>query len=337
MRSFATFLLLLALCSCGSSPSPSAGNESKSTAVQNQTQNQNPAQAQNQGIEKFPCTILSVRGGNVLSFFENDIVDYPLPADSEILFGDNIVYRFTSSYKLYDKESTVEYFVIIFNFKKTVGETKNVKPGDIIGKTKDNIKILVFCKTIDPFLVINCSNLPYYYNDFYWFEATFLFPSQSSANTRWLSFEPTDNIEKILIDIADDAIKSDPGKASVVGKRYRFKTKLTEYPHAISGVEKYIIPAYDKALFNRNDVTNSISEFKAGPYKFILCWQKGFEQYLLDEYKLNNDLWIYGVIVNFNPFDNSGYIYIIDFKQETLEQMLENRLKIISLLGGVSS
>lgn len=289
--------------------------------------------ASTQSIDDLPyVTVSTMDNGDIPSYFDADIVDNPLSAEGKKRFGENVVYSLSSTYKLYGKENTIDYYVIVFDFKKTINKTDNVKKMDIIGKsTGEDPKVLVFCKTIDPFFVITCQYMPFYYDDFYWYEGSFLFSSATpTGNPKWLTFEPTDNIENILIDIADNAKKSPPGVAYYPNSIYRFKTKLNKYPRKATGNELKSMAMYEDWLYNRRGITTHISEFKAGQHKFFLCWQGGFDQYLSKEYKLNNDIWIYGAAVAYNVFDNCGYIFVRDYQLKSLEEMYESRVKMIN-------
>jgi len=281
-------------------------------------------------IENFPViSVTTMDNGDVPSYFDAGIVDNPLSAEGKKVFGDNVVYSLNKTYKLYGKESTIDYYVIVFDFKKTISNTEKVKKMDIIGKsTGKDPKVLVFCKTMDPFFVITCNNYPYHYDDFYWFEGSFLFPSD---NPKWLNFEPTDNIEKILVDMADHAKDSSSSLNYYPDSIYRFKTKLDKYPRKAADNELKNMSMYENLLYNRAGITTHVSEFQAGKYKFLLCWQKGFDQYLSKEYKLNSDIWIFGAAVTYSVFNNCGYIFVRDFSLVSLEQIYQDRREMINL------
>lgn len=277
-------------------------------------------------IESFPAVGLNSPDRNVRSSFSADIVDNPLSISDQNVFGDNIVYQFNNTYPLYGKQNEVDYYVMLFNFEKTVLENAVIKQGDIIGKMKnEDMRMTIFCKTLDPFLVINCRNIPYHYGGFYWFEASFLF---SNGSTDWLSFEPTPNIEEVLIDVAEHTIE-ELSSFTYYQLRTNFKTNLTEYPRTASAEEKQGMGAFEMVFYRRNGLMVYVNEIQVGDYKYFLCWQKGFLQYLTNEYTLGNDIWIYGSVAGYDVQSGCGYIFIRDFKLEPLEAMYESRIKTI--------
>jgi hypothetical protein len=310
-------ILLLVFCSCGSTQSTGNGIKTDKGI----------------SIHDFPFATISAVNGYVLSCFDAGIVDNPLSAEGQKIFGDNVVYSLSAAYKLYGKENTINYYAIVFDFKKTIDNTENVKYLDIIGQsTGKDPKILVFYKTADPYFVITCKSVPYYYEDFYWFEGSFLFPSGNPRNNnpKWLSFEPTDDIEKILIDMADHVTESSAGMVYYPDNTVRFKTKLDKYPQKMTDEEIQKIAIYENMVFKRTGIITHITEFQAGNYKYFLCWQRGFDQYLAKEYKLNADIWIYGAIVTYSIWNDCGYLFIRDYQLNPLEEMYESRVRQIN-------
>lgn len=279
-----------------------------------------------QKIEDFPFILLNAPDDNVVSYFDNEIVNNPLSIESAKIFNDNIVYSFNSTYALYNKVNTINYYVMVFDFDMTINNTENIKRGNIIGNGSEP-KLLVFCETIDPFLVINGSKIPSYYEGFYWFDGYFLFPS---GLTDWFNFEPASSIEKILNNIILENTKEERQSFSLYPAfRYSFLERLNEYPRQMTTDERNRISACENMLFGRN-ITTHINEIMIGKGKYYLCWQRGFNQHLEKEYILNNDIWLYSMSMVYSEFDNCGYIFLRDFKLESLENMYENRMNIIN-------
>jgi hypothetical protein len=269
----------------------------------------------------FPFVTLNTQNGNVISHFDNIIVNNPLSAEAASIFNDNIVYSFSSTYYLFGRVNTANYYVMIFDFNKSISNTENIRRGDIIGEGSER-KLIIFSETMDPFLVVNCISMPRYYGGFYWFDAMFLLPTGS---TNWFSFEQTQNIENILNEI----LLIHQGFSFFPTFRYSFMGKLSEYPREITDNERQDISAFENMYFNRNIITH-VNEIQIGRHKILLCWQSGFDQHLRNQYTLNNDIWFYSMNIVYNAIENIGYIFLRDFKLETLEEMYENRINVMN-------
>jgi len=206
-------------------------------------------------------------------------------------------------------------------FNKTVSNNENIKRGDIIGVGNEP-KLIIFSRTIDPFLVINCISMPKYYDGFYFFDAMFLL---SSGSTNWFSFEQVVSIENIINEI----IQIHQGVSFFPTFRYSFLGKLNEYPREITNIERQEISAFEHMLIGRNIITH-INEIQIDQNRIFLCWQNGFDQHLRNQYLLNNDIWFYSMSIMYNANEKKGFIFLRDFKLETLENMYNNRINIIN-------
>jgi hypothetical protein len=275
-------------------------------------------------LEKFPIILLNVQNGNVISYFDNKIVQNPLSIDAARIFNDNIIYKFNETYNLFGRENTVNYYVMVFDFEKTINDTENIRSGDVIGRGNEP-KLLIFCESLDPFLVINCATEPIYYEGYYWFDGLFLV----GARRNWFSFEQVGNFENILNNNVRQSTEEARGVSLFRMFRYSFRNSLNEFPRIMTTDERQRVMAHENMLFGRN-VTTHINEIQIGQYRIILCWQSGFDQHLRRQYSLNNDIWFYSMSMAFNQFDNTVYLFLIDFKLETLEDMYEDRMITIN-------
>ena len=277
--------------------------------------------AQAEEIINFPFISLNTNNGNVISYFDNTIIDNPLSIEAIKIFNDNIVYDFRHTYNLYGRENTVNFYVMVFDFNKTATNNENIRLGDIIG-TGNEPKLIIFSETLNPYLVVNCIRMPKYYDGFYWFDGMFLL---QSGSTDWFSFERVQSIEYILNEI----IEIHQGISYFSTFRYSFMGKLNEYPREIISDERDAISAFENMFFNRNIITH-INEVRIGQNKIYLCWQNGFEQYIQNEYNLNNNIWFFSMNLIYNSYEKTSYIFLRDFKLETLEEMYENRIYMIN-------
>ena len=261
--------------------------------------------------------------GLIRSFFSGETVQNIFFANGLNNFRDGLVIQIKEDYTLYGQNQETTYYVMVFDFDKSATPGRIIAPGDILGQIRrDRAKVLVFSETLDPFLVINSGNIPVFYNGYYWFEPAFL---SSAGTTRWLSFDPVDNIEILLNEIANHQSES-PG-FSWYNQRIRFNTSLQQYPRSITDEERRMISTYENILYGRTGITSFISEVKIGNFSYLLCWQNGFLNYLRMEYSLRNEIWLYGVIATFDPWENRGYIFIRDFSTNSIEDIYEGRLR----------
>ncbi|QQO10282.1 hypothetical protein [Breznakiella homolactica] len=318
MKAIVLLAAVLSVFSCATNGGKSAGQQEVPDAAE-QTEDV---------LSGFPIITISAPDGLVYSNFSTEIVESPLSEKAQALFGNALTYRFTTEYSLYNTPKTVTYYAMVFDFIPADNvDPASVKRGDVVGVQDGKpAKVLTFSRSADPYLIINCGNRPYEYDGFYWFESTFLFPT---GNTNWLSFNPTEDISADLIGIADHVTSEAPGFTFYPQFRVRYKTVLTDYPRPATDKEKSTIAAYENAFYRQSGITTHVSPIKAGDYDYLLCWQSGFDGYLRDEYTLGNDIWLFGSIVTYNIWDNCGYIFLRDFKTESLEDMYEGRIQFL--------
>ena len=242
------------------------------------------------------------------------------------IFNGRLIIQMEAKYVLYEKEHNINYYVLIFDFNKSLNDGASVTVGDIIGSLDNRkAKLVVFSESLEPYLINHSNEYPVFYGGYYWFSAAFM---TSPGSARWLSFDPVNNMEAELIEIADHVASEPPG-LSLYNKWVRFKVKLAEYPREISEEEMKSISYYERIGYGRNGLTFYISEIGAGDYNYLLCWQKGFLDYLKKEYSLNDEMWLYGVISTYDVWSGKGLIFIRDFTLVSMEEMYEGKLKIL--------
>lgn len=257
------------------------------------------------------------------SMFSGRVTDSFRQSEFDI-FNGRLIVRIGMRYVLYNEEHAVTYNVIIFDFRKNVADGTNVAPGDILGNIESgNAKVLVFSDKLDPYLVLSANRPPVFYAGYFWFNASFL---SATGSTRWLTFDPVDNLEKELKETADQVSSEAPG-FTVYDKRIRFRMRLADYPRNLSEDERKAVSAYESVLYGRNGLYVTVSEINAGEYKYLMCWQNGFQEYLKKEYALNDEIWLYGTIVTYDVWARKGYVFIRDFTPVAPEQMYEGRLR----------
>jgi hypothetical protein len=140
------------------------------------------------------------------------------------VFHDYLIFRREEEYSLYNEKKTAVYYVVLFDFVKTVNDDTKIVRGMELGYTENrDFKLAIFCDTMEPCLVINDPAPPLYYDNRYWFSGGFLF---SNGSTDWLSFTPVDDFSASLTDMAEHQVET-PGLNYYPYFRIRFKTSLT--------------------------------------------------------------------------------------------------------------
>jgi len=258
------------------------------------------------------------------SMFNGIVVDDSFTQSELDIFGNRLIIQVEDHYTLYDERRETKYYVMVFDIEKSVSDGMRVEAGNIIGHVEGSRAGLVaFSETLDPYLVVSSNSPPVYYAGYFWFDPVFLSPS---GNTRLLTFDPVDVIDTDLIRIADHVLNEAPGLV-LFNQRARFKTELSQYPRAITAEERAVIGGYERLLYGRTGVIANITEINAGEYTYWLCWQNGFDEYLQRGYSLNDDIWLYGVIVTYNPWEKRGYIFLRDFTSVPVEEIFEGRMR----------
>jgi hypothetical protein len=272
----------------------------------------------------IPYVDIAANGGIIHSPFDLDsVVDIML---DESVFHDYIIFKLETEYSLYGENKTAVYYVVLFDFEKTIADDAVIVKGTEIGYMgKRSTKLAVFCNTLDPYLIINDSAEPKHCYGWYWFSGGFIL---SNGSTDWLSFNPVDDIYDVLETMAEHHNEL-PSFNFYPYFRVRFKTSLSSYPRELTPEETGRIEFYEKMYFKKTGLMEYVNEMDIGAYSFLLCWQNGFLDYLMDEYTLGDDIWLYGSVISYDAFTGKGYIFLRDFSLLSVEEEYEKRLEIL--------
>jgi hypothetical protein len=275
-------------------------------------------------IGSFPIAAYNpAPDGSIRSVFTGTVVDNSFQKGEFKIFDSRLIVQVKADYVLYNTNHETAFYVMVFDFKKELSDGMAVVPNDIIGRVENSAaKIMVFSDTLDPYMVLGADSPPVFYAGYFWFSPSLL---SSGGTTKYLNFDPMDDIDAELREIGDHITKEDPGFV-LYDRQMRFLTKLTRYPREISGEEKAMISTFERIIYGGNGINTHITEINAGGYDYLLCWQRGFSGYLEREYDLNSDIWLYGIVVTYDVWNEKGYIFLRDFSQESLEEKYVNRL-----------
>jgi hypothetical protein len=234
-------------------------------------------------------------------------------------------------YYLNGSKQIVTYEILISGIIDFVN-IKNVEEGAIIGKVSFDTKIVSRSKILDPYMIRLTSVAPFKLDSFYYYAPSWLIPT----NTSYLSFRQVDSLEDAVIDFYnrwnnEEEEKADKGATLHHFPEYdriRVKIKLEEYPSQLvpnTGLGLTVMTYYGNAQFVYENKIESNCK-----YKPVIYWQKGFLDYLKDEYTLGNDIYIYCSIFALDHDVRKIVICARDFTLKSDEEIIKERISEIT-------
>lgn len=228
------------------------------------------------------------------------------------------VIKVTDEYYYEGKKCTSEYELIYFNMNVTAKKGAEIKSGEELGTaTEDTIKILARTTTIDPYLVSVSNTLPVKVNGYYYY-----FPGMLTNNTmKYLIYEPLnlDNVKWMYEHTTNPESDEDwtPG-VSIFYWKLLMETELSAYPKKLT-----------KASSFRGVGIESSMEIEYEGMKFSLGFQEGFLDYLLDEYKLGDKIYLYIDVDSVDAFSKTFNCYVRDFSLISPTEIIQQRIDIV--------
>ncbi|TGL98012.1 hypothetical protein EHQ79_18760 [Leptospira jelokensis] len=156
----------------------------------------------------------------------------------------------------------------------------------------------------------------------------------SNRNTNFLSFRETPSIQNFLNNYfkrwKDE--NDDPSDYTVYHTnsidRIKFQITLSDYP--TETVRNEGLLQTEQQIYSTSNLFFSesiISKFKVFGYTPVILWQKNFDKYLKEEYKLNSPLFIYASVTTIDHVNKRIYICARDFTQIDDEKIINDRIK----------
>lgn len=296
--------------------------------------------------EDFPWATYNVKAGEEIKMpieagflfygktnFKTDDWDYSIPKE----FGKKtLVAIFPYTYYFEGEKQELYYELIIHgvNLKKDISKLKpftKIEMGTVIGTAStDNPGILI--RTVngaDPNLILDSPCVPVSVGDYMYFDAATLM----SSTPKFLTFMPVsskdDMIEfwdypESLEDLAKNTINNDSQKQSFSTYptfQIMVKTRLKSYPEAIH--TESMNDLYLRNQFYPNCTTELSIKFDG--ISFHLVFQKDFDQFLKDEYKLGDDIYLY--LTSLFGKDGTMYFYVRDFTLNSPEERYSGKIE----------
>lgn len=267
----------------------------------------------------FPCgKKKAVMGGDVVSDYEGVVVKSPKKLPDEC--KDCCVLETSTPYYFDGKECTSKYQVIYYDITQTAKKGEKIQKGDKLGTANTSIaKIIVRSTELDPYLVSVSNVMPVQYEGYFYF-----YPGMLLYTTmKYLIYEPVniDNVKWMYDHTTNPNTTTDDDWApglSVFNWKILVETTLSEYP-SILNEEVY----FENILFE----SQMIIEYEG--MKFSLGFYKGFRDYLLDEYKLGDKIYLYLDIDSIDAFDKTFNCYVRDFSLESPTEIVKKDIKLI--------
>ncbi len=258
--------------------------------------------------------------------------DYSIPKE----FGNKtLVASFPYTYYFNGKKHDVFYEVIIkdVNLKKEIQDLplySEIKTDTVIGTASaDNPGVMIRSVTgYDPSLVLDSKNVPVETGNYTYFDASTFMPT----TPKFLTFQPVtskkDSIEfwdypETIEEIAAKGTAENENKEDIIRMpnfKIMIKTKLSEYPKPITSRSSHDILL--RNMFYSFCNTEETIKFDGIP--FHLVFYKDFENYLADEYKLGDDIYLY--LVFLFGRDGEQYFYVRDFSIKSPEQRYDEKM-----------
>lgn len=234
-------------------------------------------------------------------------------------------------YRYYYENKIVvsEYEAVIGGLLTVTAIPGNVKAGDIIGTMSIEPYLSSRVRNFDPFMIRTSIGKGKKYKGYWWFTPDWLLPQVTQSMT----FRPVDSLDNAIDDFYNRwDIEDLDAEGTTIHyypeyDRIRVPYVLDRYPVEILNRTQAL--AYTEMRFYRNPglFTLEYPILRDNKYNATLYWQRNFDQYLRNEYKLGDTLWLYCSIYTLDHHEKNIIICVRDFSLIPDEEVIESRIK----------
>lgn len=279
----------------------------------------------------FPYLLLTnpIEGAEIITPLSGELTH--IEKDESGLLRAIIRAKYTYYYN--DKVIETEYEAVIGGLLSVTAILGNVKKGDIIGTMSSEPYLSSRVKSIDPFMIRTSIGRGKKYMNYWWFTPDWLLPQVTQSMT----FRPVDSLEDAIDDFYNRwFIENLTAEGATIHyfpeyDRIRVPFVLDRYPEKILNRTQAL--AYTEMRFYRSPglYTLEYPIYRENKYNATLYWQRNFDHYLRNEYKLGDILWLYCSIYTLDHHDKNIIICVRDFSLIPDEEVIESRIKELNI------
>lgn len=239
----------------------------------------------------------------------------------------------STKYTYYYKGNTVslEYFLVFGGMEelyKNMGD--EVDLGENLGLASTDSYLTAYSNNLDDFMLRMTEDKAVNYNNLWYFTPNWLI----SRGTAWLTFKPVNSFKTALDGYYNRVILEGKNSSGTQIFHYepfdriRFKTKLDTYPVVANTGSS--IKEIEEKYYRDQEVfvlESEYKEYKVNDYSVKIYWQNKFDEYLINEYQLGDELYIYGSIYAFDHDKKEILICVRDFSLQSDEEIIAQKRK----------
>lgn len=243
-----------------------------------------------------------------------------------------VLFEVNQNYYWESELKTCTYELIITNIKNFT-EVETVQYGEEIGLITEDSVLIARSKETDPYLVRLTQVQIIKHKDYYYFQPSWF----TNPSTTTLDYRAIPSLEDHANDFynrwlseCDEEIENRK-MVSIFNwsevDSVRVKIVLNEYPEPIqSSTALGLAQSY---YFGRNILAFQTPYICEATYTPYLYWQIGFDEYLKNEYKLGDDIYIYCTFLALDHDNKRIIINVRDFNNRPDEEIYEERISSI--------